>query len=78
MSKRIVLLMIVFVTILSCRKDKNLDMTSYIGTWELTRSYSNGIVYIFDDYPEGNGNTVTFRDNGTFVKTVKTNNRPLA
>lgn len=63
----------VAVAILSCGKDKESpDTTNYIGTWELTRTFSDGFIYTSKDYAAGNGNIVTYRDKQTLIKQVKT------
>ena len=47
---------------------KNNDQNKLIGTWELTQSYGGwtGIV----NYAPGNGNTVSFNNDGQFIQTI--------
>ena len=69
MRKALTLLMISFCFLFSCKKDNEISKGPYLGTWELTKSLSNGVVGIFY-YKEGNGNTISFDNSGNFTRTI--------
>lgn len=63
---RIVLLLVLAISLIACKKEKESDSTednttgSIIGTWELKESYSGMSPY--RQHPSGNGNLLQFDD----------------
>lgn len=63
-------MIVICISCYSCTKENSIKAIQFsiIGTWELTRSYSG---WTGDTtYPAGNGNTITFRSNGSYTGVV--------
>jgi hypothetical protein len=67
MQKLFIILLLIIFSGSACEKTNEMT-TSLIGTWEITRSYGGWSGE--QHYNAGNGNTLTFKTDGTFIGKV--------
>lgn len=66
---KIFLFVLFCVLLISCKKNNEVNKGAYLGKWELTETISNGVIGLLH-YEKGNGNTVSFENNGNFTQTI--------